>query len=854
VRRASLLALIVLLLAGAQAHAQESPTRYSLAGGCYTVTGPNGQPIAGAVRVRLQATALGRYLLYLPDRTFVAAGEDGSVGPAPRPSPAADWKVDPAPGGTFTLSPASADGTALGASGTLVDTASAARVSFAKADGCAVYPEADLNATARPRPSGADYLPVKGLLEGHMHWMTFEYFGRRFHCGRPWHPYGIEYALPDCSSIEGPQGTGAPFQNFLNYGNPAQPHDTSGYPKLTEWSRGNLTYEGTYWRWIERSWLGGLRLMVMGINENRVLCELQANRETNCNEMDTVRRGIKALRELQDYVDAQAGGPGKGFFQIVTDPYEARRVINQGRMAVVLEIEISEPFDCRGWEQPSCDQAQVDRQLDEMHKLGVRSMLLLNKFDNPLVGVRFDSGPAGVLINAGNKNSAGSFWSARTCNSPFTDNTIFSPDPQTGAAINGLLAQVGLQGGSAPAYPPAPHCNTRGLTELGRHVVRRLMDNHAIVNPDHMSQAGVDDTLTLLESRKYSGVISPHGWMDPDNWPRLWKLGGLAFPGHSTATDYVKEWQQHRPAQTPFDFGWGYGADLGGLSHQPDPNADGQSVAYPFKSYDGQVTFDRQKTGERTFDYKSEGVAHYGLYADWFADLKRIGGDKLADDMAAGAEAYLEMWERADGVPSPGCFAQRREIFGSGRGPFRLGVDWKTMLRRAGQPQQRGRAWAWCAKGRPNARAADVAVFDNAGKTELIGTTARGRMTHGVAVGSSARRLPRGLRSAGGSIRYRRTRSGTAFVYVVRAGRVRALATVSRTVARRRASIRRDVRLLLAAKASQAPREFKPSPTQASRAARGVQPTGRPLAGTGNELINERLALLCGLQMQSTQR
>src|SRR5829696_2856311 len=334
VRRASLLATIVLLLAGADAQAQESPTRYSLAGGCYTVTGANGQPIAE--RVRMQATTLGRYLLYLPDRTFVTAGGDGTVGPAPRPSPAADWRVDPAPGGTFALSPMS-DGKSL------------TGVKFAKADGCAVYPEADLNATGRPRPSGGDYLRVQGLLEGHMHWMTFEYLGRRFHCGRPWHPYGIAHALPDCSSIEGPQGTAAPFQNFLNYGNPAQPHDTTGFPKLTEWAPGNLTYEGTYWRWIERAYLGGLRLMVMGINENRVLCELQANRETNCNEMDTVRRGIKAVRELQDYVDAQAGGPGKGFFQIVTDPYQARQVINQGRMAVVLEIEISEPFDCRGW-------------------------------------------------------------------------------------------------------------------------------------------------------------------------------------------------------------------------------------------------------------------------------------------------------------------------------------------------------------------------------------------------------------------------------------------------------------------------------------------------------------------------
>src|SRR3712207_6916186 len=54
----------------------------------------------------------------------------------------------------------------------------------------------------------------------------------------------------------------------------------------------------------------------------------------------------------------------------------------------------SEPFDCRGWEQVSCDAAQIDRQIDEMHKLGVRSSLLLNKFDNPLTGVRFDSGTA----------------------------------------------------------------------------------------------------------------------------------------------------------------------------------------------------------------------------------------------------------------------------------------------------------------------------------------------------------------------------------------------------------------------------------------------------------------------------
>ena len=834
-------ALAMLAVAPSAAAAADTSSRYSLANGCYTLVGSNGQPVGGAERVRLQATALGRYLLYRPDRTFVAARGDGSVGPAATPSPAADWRVAEAGGDNFTLRPLSSE--ALQVTGR-----------FAPAEGCAVYPEAELNATGRPGPAELPYGRVGGLVEGHMHWMTFEYFGRRFHCGRPWHTYGIPYALPDCSEIEGPQGTAAPVQNTLNYGNPAQPHDTRGYPQMTEWGPGNLTYEGTYWRWIERAYLGGLRLMVMGVNENRLLCQLQAQRETNCNEMDTMRRGFKAIRELEDYVDAQAGGQGKGFFQIVTDPFEAREVINQGRMAVVLEIETSEPFDCIGWDQPTCDRAQVDRQLDEMYGLGVRSMLLLNKFDNPLVGVRFDSGPIGVVINGGNRLSAGSYWSARTCREPLADNEIFTPNQESSAFFDSLLGSMGVPSGTAPNYPPPPHCNTRGLTTLGRHVVRRMMDLHMIVNPDHMSQAGVDDTLTLLETRKYSGVISPHGWMDPDNWPRLWKLGGMAFPGHSSAADYVKEWQRYRPQETPFEFGWGYGADLGGLSHQPDVPS-GASIRYPFTSYDGKITFDRQRTGERTFDYTKDGVANYGLYADWFEDLRRIGGRGIADDLWNGAEAYLQMWERASGVPVPGCHEPIGRFSSRGRGPMRLGVDWKTLLRGAGQPQARGRTWTWCIRGQRSPRAADVAELSSAGVVELVGSAARGRKAGGVHVGARARglgrvgRLVRRARSAGGGVRYRRTRS-SAWVYYVRGGRVRAVGVATLGLARRRAELRAAMGRMRSATATQAVKEFRPAAAQAASLGRL---SGRTLAGSRDSKVNAALELLCSLQVSGGQ-
>lgn len=823
VTTAAVVALMWCVLAGA-AGAQTAQSRYSLVNGCYAVTA-GGKAVPGADRVRMQATALGKYLLYTPDRRFVAAHPDGTVSADGAPSEWADWEVAESGHGAFTMAPVAGD-----AAETLRD------VRFRAVSGCADYPEAELDATGTPSRGSTSYGSVGGLLEGHMHWMTYQFLGGRFHCGRPWDAYGIPYALPDCSSIEGPQGLAAPIQNFLNYDNPLQPHDTAGYPTLASWKPTNLTYEGTYWKWVQRAWMAGLRMMVMSPNENRILCLLQTNRDTNCDEMGTVRRSLQAIHQLQDYVDAQSGGPGRGFFQIVTDPEDARRVINQGRMAVLLEVEVSEPFDCAGTDgRSTCDTAKVDAGLDELYSLGVRSMLLLNKFDNPLVGVRFDSGPVGVLINAANFASSGSFWSAQTCTGALHDNDIYSPAPSVTGVVGSLLSSSGLPGGVAPVAPPAPNCNTRGLTDLGAHVVERMMDRHMIVNPDHMSQSGVAATLSLLEQRGYSGVISPHGWMDPGNWPRIWRLGGMAFPGHSEASAYVKQWQDYRPKATPYALGWGYGADLGGLSEQPGASADG-GITYPFRSMDGKVTFDRQRTGTRTFDYNRDGVASYGQYADWFADLAKTGGAPLVKDMWNGAEAYLEMWERTDGVRPSAC----------DRGSaIRVGASWTSLLRSAGQPQQRDRAWSWCASGDGNDGRADVAELSPGGTVELAGSNASGRSAGGVSVGAAASAATRGAESAGGGVYYK---NGSA--YLVKGTTVSAVARASRSLLKDPESLAAAMSRLARATATQnAHPTFQASDTQAAQEAAGTPVTGQPLASQGDSAVTAALAALCHLQL-----
>jgi hypothetical protein len=579
--------------------------------------------------------------------------------------------------------------------------------------------------------------------------------------------------------------------------------------------------------------------MVMSVNENRVLCELQARRRHGCDEMATVLRGFKDIRALQRYVDAQAGGPGKGFFRIVTNPFQARRVINKGKMAVVLEIEVSELFGCRGWETSTCDTAQVDRQLAKFHRLGVRSSLLLNKFDNPLTGVRFDSGEVGTLINAANRQSSGSFWSAKTCTGPLHDNEIETFAPEGSAFLNSALAALGVQSGTIPTYPPAPHCNTRGLTDLGRHLVRRMIEKKMIVNPDHMSQRSVDETLTIAAAHRYSGVISPHGWIDPGNWPRIWKLGGLAFPDSDTAPGFLEAYRERRPVRTPYMLGWGYGADLGGLAAQPDAPKR-RKVTYPFKSYDGRVTFKRQRTGQRTFDYTKEGVAHYGLYADWFEDLRNRAGKRFARDMVRGAEAYLQMWERAVGVRTHGCRARRGRVTAQGLPRLRLGTTWEKLLRRAGQPQQRRRAWSWCVDGAGNRRAADVAELSSGGRVELVGSTALGRSAGGISVGASAADLRSGARSLGGGV-FVRTVGPATFVYQMRAGRVGAVGVASRALAGRPADLRRAMRRVGAARATNAAHRFVPNPKAGSRL------TGTTLAGSSDPRLDRAFVMLCAL-------
>ena len=717
--------------------------RYAMAGGCYALQSATsgkwvvpqggeyaatGASSAGAIPFHFQATDLGSYLLYGPDKRFLGANLLTRPSARTTPSTWTDWTVTKSGSAfTFTL-PGKKLSLGRSASGALVN-GTAAPFNLRLTTGCASWPEVDVNVTGNPFGGVTPFQEVRGYLDAHTHGMAFEFLGGDVHCGRPWHPYGVAYALKDCPDHELTGGSGAVLENFLK-GGTIEPHDTVGWPTFKDWpAPDSLTHEGTYYKWLERSWRGGQRILVNLLVENNQLCTLYPLKRNSCNDMDSIRLQAADMRKLERYVDAQSGGPGKGWYRIVTDPFQAREVINQGKLAVVMGIETSVPFGCSSkLGLPQCTAESIDKQLDEVHALGVRQMELVNKFDNALSGVAGDTGSAAPLINAANFLETGSFWDMRKCPDG-SDPEVHDKDqlalptvaPEQDAlfgAIAGLYLPISL-----PLYPSGPHCNARGLTSLGDHTIAGMAERKMIFDPDHMSVAARKSSLDLAERLKYPGVVSSHSWSTPDAYPRIYELGGVVAPYAGDSSGFVEKWQKHLTWADPrYYFGFGFGADINGLGAQGNPRgADvANKVTYPFTGLGG-VTIDKQVSGQRTYDINVDGVSHYGLYPDWIEDLRKQAGQAIVDDMARGSEAYLEMWERAVGVSNDACRDPEVIKNESVIKGIPLGTTVQGVLLRAGQPHTRlATKFTYCARSSTGSTVTRTVTFGSTGKVTKI--------------------------------------------------------------------------------------------------------------------------------------
>lgn len=605
------------------------------------------------------------------------------------------------------------------------------RFEMVPAENCAEFPEISTDTQGETFKGNGVDKPVVGFADVHSHISATGFLGDG-HLGRPFSQYGVALALPDGTREHGPTGFFDLIGNIYG-GNPFDFHDIKGWPTFADWP-GNerLLTENAYYKWVKRSYKAGLRLTVNNLVQNDVLCALNKTLQVanpgdpdllrkvknvvtglhgltsipdglldgiiddalngivapeleteSCDDMKTAVRQAAYMYRMQKYIDAQNGGKGEGWFRIVKSPKAAREVINDGKLAVVLGLEVSNVFGCKTTmiqgplgttlvDKPQCSKEEIQSDLDHLHKLGVRQINLMHEFNNALGGNGIFNGN---IINVGNFLDTGAFWRVEPC--PDTDyfydpdigSVLLSLDPISYLGGNpiSMLLELLLQG-TLPVYPDPVNnprqCNKRGITDLGRFALAEVMGKHMMVDVDHMSvkMKGqvIDEVLAQEPVYPVVSTHGGHGGVTLQQAKDILKSGGLINPIDVTPEAYMVRLEKLE-AITPDDdlLAMSYTSDVNGLAAQPGPSEP--KIDYPFTLFQGAdwgpkfddmapVTFDQSHVpeGDRYFDYNDEGIAHYGLYADWVEALRKTGGARAMNALYNSAEHYLRVWERAE--------------------------------------------------------------------------------------------------------------------------------------------------------------------------------------------------------------
>ena len=666
-------------------------------------------------RFRLQPTDLGTYLFYDTDGGYLVAvdgqlerhtvlesdvslTDDGFVSPA-------EWEILESPDDPDRLQLRHiATGEFLTRTGLDAEASRAAVVALYPQGGCAEFPELTLDAEGDVEPRAFEDGSLYGIADTHSHLLSnFAFGGGGVFHGAPFHRLGVEHALGDCSTYHGSDGrrdlfgwgfdegdsvdSDALLAAFLAGSTPGFNHDTAGYPEFTEWpnAHASATHQAQYYRWLERAYRAGLRLVVQHATSNEVICDFLVGLRAqsvrySCNDMVAIDRILAETYNMERYIDAQMGGPGRGWFRIVTTPAEARAVIEEGKMAVILGIEVSNLFDCfvvprEGF--PTCDEAFMIAQLDRYYDLGVRVMFPVHKYDNafsagdgsrsfielgnfinsghdsnftdvcdPAVNTVFDRG----RVDFGGLNQP----RAEYAGPPPHDLTGFSDDPI--ATLVPFLDQL-----QSPALE-GDYCQNAGLTPLGEALIREMMRRSMIIEVDHFPRRSYTRVFELLEASDYPAA-GTHGLT---NDGRIYALGGVSKTGLGRCQDPTRPGAMadrlRQRVQLIVDNGGypaeGFGFDLNGFAGAPGPRfgddsgcSDPQTdpITYPFMSFAGDVTFTEPRVGNRTVDFNTEGFVHIGMLAELIEDARHDGvSDEDLEPLFRSAEAYIRMWERAE--------------------------------------------------------------------------------------------------------------------------------------------------------------------------------------------------------------
>ncbi len=379
--------------------------------------------------------------------------------------------------------------------------------------------------TLRDDATGRDYevdvtTPVWGIADTHAHPAHDEGFGRYLIAGKATTPIDQTYSTALCEHDHGALGTGIVRKPFIMG---ADPHDASGWPDLIDFPRFNSkTHQQQHVEFIKRAWQGGLRLLcALAVNNMYVPSLLMGpgNDGTPFDDETVIQRQIEVIKQM--------AAQNADWMEIALSPKDARRIILQGKLAVVLGIEADNLGNFKAasynwidknagalWNNPlitltdaNADQL-LEAKLTDYYFKGVRQITSMHYISGLFGGAALFRAELAVQQSAFNndvkvkagvdKNIAYSLYA------DFTQVTTFSNPPLvTKDAYTALIKSFG--GGPTNLST----INNLGLTNIGNKLILKMMEKGFIIDGEHMGYDTKDNVFSVVAARNYP-IISSH--------------------------------------------------------------------------------------------------------------------------------------------------------------------------------------------------------------------------------------------------------------------------------------------------------------------------------------------------------
>lgn len=409
---------------------------------------------------------------------------------------------------------------------------------------------------------------------------------------------------------------------------------THGYPTFEDWPTwDDIKHQQVTVRWLKQAHDNGLNLMVASVVNNQWLSAAVIQSGDNDNrmspsDMESVKRQILSLKALDAVTP---------WYTIVRDPWEARRAIEAGQLAVVLAVEVSDLM-------ASSDGPWLE-QLHDLYHMGVRSIQIAHQSNSLFSGAAYHRDALQIM-------SMIKAW--------------FDPDIEYASAGDGVHNPIGLTSEGEALLREMirlgmlidlAHLPLKAQREIYQ-IVANEYDYYPLFNShtrmDALLPSAVKDMLkehvttdeTLAYVRETGGVLGMRTGEEP--------MLDYTNPVHgsyvaNTCDGSTRSFAQYYQYADDRGVNLAFASDFNGFITQIVPrfgpeacfNAPNEATRQQQIAAQGEPD---PNVPAYVQEYRTKGLAHMGLLPAVIDDMDELGVDTT--NIRGSAESFVRMWER----------------------------------------------------------------------------------------------------------------------------------------------------------------------------------------------------------------